>query len=31
MAAHPTDIAWIHTGGGTELIPDFVKSLDEPT
>lgn len=31
MAAQPTGIARIHIEGGTELIPDIVKSLDEPT
>lgn len=31
MAAQPAGIARIHIGGGTELIPDIVKSLHEPT
>lgn len=30
MVAQPTGAARIHTGGGTELIPDIVKRLEEP-
>lgn len=31
MVPQPAGIARIHKGGGTELIPDIVKTLDKPT